>query len=58
VSRTFRRGEKGAGEEYWSKRPGTKKAQDPGKYAKRINHRLERIENKKKIKEELKDTEE
>lgn len=52
MSRTYRKGEKGPGYEYWSKRPGTKKAQDPGKYAKKVNHRLERIENKKVIRKE------
>lgn len=40
------------GYEYWSKRPGTKKASSPGKYAKKLNHRLERIEGKKQIKED------
>jgi len=48
-----KKGDKGPGHEYWSKRPGTKKAQDPGKYAKKVNSRLERIEGKKKIKEDL-----
>jgi hypothetical protein len=51
MSRT-KKGKKGPGHEYWSKRPGTKKAQDPGKYAKKINHRLERIEGKKQCKSE------
>jgi hypothetical protein len=51
VSRTFRKGEKGPGYEYWSKRPGNKNGGAPGKYTKKRTHRLERIENKKKSKE-------
>lgn len=50
-----RKGSKGPGYDYWSKRPGTKKASDPGKYAKKINHRLERIEGKNASKDGLKD---
>lgn len=44
---------KGPGSEYWSKRPGTKKVNSPGKFAKKINTRLERIESKKKVAEGL-----
>lgn len=54
MSRSKKSG-KGPGAEYWSKRPGTKKASDPGKYSKKINHRLERIEDKKKIRKEIED---
>jgi hypothetical protein len=55
MSRTKKKGSKGIGYEYWSKRPGTKKASDPGKFSKKLNSRLERIDGKKIIKEELKD---
>jgi len=55
MSRTTRKGSKGPGHEYWSKRPGTKKAQSPGKFAKKLNVRLERLEGKKTIKKELED---
>jgi hypothetical protein len=55
MSRTYRKGGKGPGEEYWSRRPGTKKVADPGKYAKKVNHRLERIEKKKTIRHERED---
>ena len=47
MSRTFRKGGKGPGEEYWSKRPGNKKTREPGKFAKKINNSLERLEGKK-----------
>lgn len=50
MSRTFKNS-KGPGYEYWSKRPGTKKAQEPGKFSKKLNARLERIEGKKQAKE-------
>ena len=55
MSRTYRKGSKSPGTEYWSKRPGTKKNNNPGKDAKRLNSRMERIEGKKKIKKELED---
>lgn len=51
MSRSKKKG-KGPGSEYWSKRPGTKKANSPGKFAKKVNKRLERIESKKLVKEE------
>lgn len=48
MSRSKRnKGAKSPGYEYWSKRPGTKKAGGPGKFAKKLNTRLERIEDKK-----------
>jgi hypothetical protein len=50
-----RRKSKYSGSEYWSKRPGTKKSSDPGKDAKKLNGRLERIEGKKAIAKELRD---
>lgn len=46
-----KKGSKGMGHDYWSKRPGTKKNSNPGKDAKKLNVRLERIEGKKRIKE-------
>lgn len=46
-----KKGSKGIGYDYWSKRPGTKKNSNPGKDAKRLNARMERIEGKKRIKE-------
>jgi hypothetical protein len=51
MSRT-RKGSKGAGHEYWSKRPNSMSV--PGKESKKRTHRLERIEDKKveKIPEE------
>lgn len=55
MSRTYRKGSKGPGYEYWSKRPGTKKDGNPGRDAKRLNRRLERLESKKKIKREKND---
>lgn len=42
---------KGPGYEYWSKRPTP--LTSPGKEAKKLTHRLERIQAKKQIKEEL-----
>jgi hypothetical protein len=55
MSRSRRKGGKGPGYEYWSKRPGTKKDNNPGKDAKKLNSRMERIEGKKKIRQELED---
>lgn len=55
MSRTHRKGGKGPGHDYWSKRPGTKKSDDPGKFSKKLNVRLERIENKKVVKKESED---
>jgi len=55
MSRTKKTG-KGSGYEYWGKRPGTKKTGGtPGKFTKKLTHRLERAEAKKKIKEETED---
>jgi hypothetical protein len=42
---------KGPGYDYWSKRPTP--LTSPGREAKKLTHRLERIQGKKKIKEEL-----
>lgn len=47
-----RKGKKGPGYEYWSRRPGSKKMLAPGKDAKKLNTRLERIQGKKEAKEE------
>jgi hypothetical protein len=49
MSRT-RKGNKSPGYDYWSKRPGSRKASSPGKFAKKLNHRLERLEGKKQVK--------
>jgi hypothetical protein len=49
MSRT-KKGAKGPGYEYWSKRPNSMSA--PGKISKKRTHRLERIESKKITKEE------
>ena len=46
---------KSPGYEYWSKRPGNKKNNNPGKDAKKLNSRMERIEAKKIIKKEKED---
>ena len=47
---------KGPGYEYWSKRPGTDKgAQSPGRWSKKVNVRLERIQGKNQIKKQLED---
>lgn len=45
MSRT-KKGIKGPGHEYWGKRPGPI---DPGKYSKKVTHKLERIDNKKEV---------
>lgn len=42
-----RKGSKGPGHEYWSKRPGGLGGGLLGKETKKITHRLERIEGKK-----------
>lgn len=52
MSRT-KKSKKGPGYEYWSKRPGSKKCTDPGKFGKKVNKRLERIEAKKSIDKNL-----
>jgi hypothetical protein len=48
MSRT-KKGSKGAGYEYWSKRPGPT---IPGKFAKTVTHKIERQQNKKLRKDE------
>lgn len=50
-----KKGAKSPGYDYWSKRPTPDMS--PGRPAKTMTHRLERIENKKIIKKELKDDE-
>jgi hypothetical protein len=45
-----KKGKKGAGYEYWGKRPG--KLSSPGKEAKKATHRLERLQSKKITKKE------
>lgn len=49
MSRT-KKGSKGGGYEYWSKRPGP--AYPPGKWAKTVAHKIERQQNKKLRKDE------
>jgi hypothetical protein len=48
MSRT-KKGAKGPGYEYWSKRPMA--GQSPGKETKKLTHKIERLENKKKTRE-------
>ena len=45
------KGSKGPGHDYWSRRPMSGSA--PGKETKRLTHKLERIEAKDQIKEQL-----
>ena len=52
MSRT-KKGKKGPGYDYWSRRPTP--ITSPGRASKKLTHRLERIEGKKKIKKESKD---
>lgn len=51
MSRT-KKGKKGAGFEYWSRRPTKFKYADPGKETKRNTHRLERQEGKQEARQE------
>jgi len=53
MSKTIR-GEKGAGYEYWSNRPGNKYGGRVGSTSKRITHKLERAEKKRLIQKEIK----
>ncbi len=46
MSRTSK-GAKGAGYEYWSRRPGNKQGGQPGAVSKRATHRAERRQGKK-----------
>lgn len=50
MSRT-KKSKKGPGYEYWGKRPTP--ITTPGREAKKLTHKLERIQNKKIIKKEL-----
>jgi len=50
MSRT-KKGAKGPGEEYWSRRP-SKNQRDPGPSTKNITHRQERAENKRNLHKE------
>lgn len=51
-----KKGSKGPGYEYWSKRPiANQHGAVPGKETKKRTHRLERIEAKKQIKRERED---
>lgn len=45
-----KKGAKGPGYEYWSRRPGN--IQTPGKSAKKITHKIERLRNKLLAKKE------
>lgn len=47
-----KKGGKGCGFEYWTKRAGNKDCPPPGKYSKKRTHKLERLEDKKLVKEE------
>lgn len=51
-----KKGKKSPGYEYWSKRPIAKNhGAVPGRETKTRTHRLERLEGKKKVKEQLDD---
>lgn len=53
-----KKGKKAPGYEYWSKRPIAKNhGAAPGRDTKTRTHRLERLEAKKKVKEQLDDDE-
>lgn len=52
MSRT-KKGQKGPGYEYWTKRPGNKPGGIPGAFTKKKTHRLERQDNKETTKEEI-----
>lgn len=54
MSRT-RKGQKGPGYEYWSRRPGNFDGPKPGKKAKTVTHRLERAANKRTVQREQKE---
>ena len=47
-----KKGKKSPGTDYWSKRPGTKKVDGPGKLGKKVNKRMERAIDKKLEKED------
>jgi hypothetical protein len=57
VSRT-KRGEKGSGFEYWGKRPSKIRFADPGPENKKITHKQERAEKKRKLLEEKRNLDE
>jgi len=42
-----KKGSKGPGHEYWTKRPGNECGGDPGEFTKNRTHRLERLEARK-----------
>jgi hypothetical protein len=50
MSRT-RKGSKGPGYEYWGRRPAKMKFPSPGKETKKITHRQERADEKRKLQE-------
>jgi hypothetical protein len=50
VSRT-KKGGKGPGFEYWSRRPSKDNMPKPGKKSKAITHRIERAKAKRKLEE-------
>lgn len=54
MSRT-KRGGKPCGQEYWSKRPGTRGACTPGAESKQYNNRLERRKEDAKLRKEIKE---
>jgi hypothetical protein len=59
MSRTKKKGKKGAGFEYWGKRAGTLKSWTfgAGKKAKKVTHRAERNESKRITRKEMKENE-
>lgn len=50
MSRT-RKGGKGSGHEYWSRRPFKGVIADPGRVTKKITHKMERAQAKQALKE-------
>jgi hypothetical protein len=50
-----KRGSKGPGYDYWTRRLGNNGCQGYGPYVKRRTHRLERLESKKIVQKERKD---
>ncbi len=46
-----KKGSKGPGYEYWSRRPSKAKFPSPGKTTKTITHRMERADAKRKLRE-------
>lgn len=49
-----KKGSKGPGYEYWSRRPGNFDGPKPGRESKKVTHRLERAEKKRTVHREQK----